>query len=487
MGRKRFDLALILWAVPALVSAASVPIPVVEHTPVLLAIPNADLLLHGQYRLSGRFQYFNTSQIGSVDTSMGDTAAGKASQIQNLNYSSELLVGIENRAEVGVQYGRSLSLSIKALLVREDLIWPDLVFGARNLFASQEGGLYGVSNETTLENLQAESFVTVAKSFASRSRVHLGLSVLTHVGKGPVSLNAAVEQDLGAGAWMGYEVFERFSDFHQVMTLQWRYRNLVGFSLAMTEFQSWIRQGGQWGFFLTPTNALKDGYNSPGISFSLQVLGWVPHREKRTLPERVAILEVKNAQLEKQLEDMNEVKRRLDELEARAAAPANVEPAPVAVPAPGQDDQTTTYLKSIAEKAGSDVADPREIRELMGKIVALGPEGVATIKRTAADTVAGPMRVHAVLVMGYSKDSTYIGSLRALCADADPRIRREALTALVKLGYGGVLEDAKRLLSDPDATVAMAAGEAYRQLKPDHAGAVVPKGSAPAATRKRSK
>ena len=57
-----------------------------------------------------------------------------------MNYNSELAFGIENRAEVGIQYGSALSLSIKALVWREDIFWPDMVFGARNLFASQEGG-----------------------------------------------------------------------------------------------------------------------------------------------------------------------------------------------------------------------------------------------------------------------------------------------------------------------------------------------------------
>ena len=87
--------------------------------------------------------------------------------------------------------------------------------------------------------------------------------------------------------------------------------------------------------------------------------------------------------------------------------------------------------------------------------------------------------------MAFSKDTAYVSPLRALCADPDPRVRREALTALVKLSQRGALEDAKRLLSDPDQTVAMAAGEAYRQLKPD---APAPK-AAPAAAppRKRAK
>ena len=498
MGRKAIDVALLLMALPALAMYASIPIPRQEHPPILLSIPSANLLLHGQYRLAGRFQYFTGSELGSVDTSFGESADGaSAAQMQNLNYSSELLFGVENRAELGIQYGRALSVSIKALLVREDLFWPDLVFGARNLFGSQEGGLYGVTDAKTLENLQSESFVTAAKSFASKSRLHLGFSILTHANKGFVSLNGGVEQDLGAGAYLGYEVFERFSDFHQVLTLQWRYRNLVGLSVAMTEFQSWIRQGGQWGFFMTPSGSLSNGYNSPGISVSLQVLGWVPHRVKRTLPERVAILEVKNVQMERRLEEMNDLKQRLAEMEARDQATENA-PSEETVPSELAEwyqpiasleppvkgpQQASAYLRSIAEKSGSDLADPREIRELMAKVVAMGLEGAAVVKRTASDSAAGPLRVHAVMIMAYSKDTTYTTSLRALCADADPRIRREALTALVKLGSRAALEDAKRLLSDPDETVALAAGEAYRRLKGERIGSK----PAPPASRKRAK
>jgi hypothetical protein len=453
---------------------ASIPVPVQQHPTVLLAIPDANLLPHGKYRLQGRFQYFTSSEPGAVDTSMGETADSNSSQeTQALNYNSELAFGIENRAEVGIQYGRALSFSIKALVWREDLYWPDIVFGARNLFASQEGGIYGVSDAKTLKNLESESFMTLGKGFAGRTRVHAGFSVLSQANKGLASVNAGLEQDLGKGAFVGYEVFERFSDFHQVLTLHWRYRNLIGLSVAMTEFQSWIRQDGEWGFFLTPSRNNPDGYNSPGISVSLQVLGWVPHRDKRTLPERVAILEVKNAELEKEVEAIDSLRRRVADLEQRGPAQpfapvadsAVPTPAPVAIVPATPAQQAVSLLKSLAEKGESDLTDPKEIRDLMAKVAALGPEGAEVVKRAAADTGAGPVRVHAVLVMAYSKDSGYEAPLRALCADSDPRIRREALTALVRLGGRAALQDAKRLLSDPDETVALAAGEAYRQLK----------------------
>jgi hypothetical protein len=458
---------------------ATVPVPVLQHPSVLLAIPDANLLPHGQYRLQGRFQYFTSSQPGAVDSSLGETPdSGSSEETQNLNYNSELAFGIENRAEIGIQYGRALSFSIKALVWREDLYWPDIVFGARNLFASQEGGIYGVTDTKTLKDLESESFMALGKSFAGQTRAHAGFSILSHANKGLASMNAGLEQDLGKGAFVGYEVFERFSDFHQVLTLQWRYRNLVGLTVAMTEFQSWIRQDGEWGFFLTPSRNNPDGYNSPGVSVSLQVLGWVPHRDKRTLPERVAILEVKNAELEKQVGELDSLKRRVADLEQHggslpaapladtvpAALPVAALPAAPIMPAtPVQ--QAVFLLKALAEKGESDLTDPKEIRELMAKVAALGPEGAEVVRRAAADTGAGPVRVHAVLVMAYSKDPGYEAPLRALCSDSDPRIRREALTALVKLGGRAALPDAKRLLSDPDETVAMAAGEAYKQLK----------------------
>jgi hypothetical protein len=466
---------LVFLALPALVFPATIPIPRQEHDPVLIAIPTGDVLLHGRYRLSGRFQYFTIAEPGSSSTPFLDTTtAEKPKEIQSLNYSSELLFGIQNRAEIGVQYGQLLSLSVKTLMVREDLLWPDVVFGVRNLLGSQEGSLYGVTNTTAQKNLQSESYLTFAKSFPSKTRTHLGISVLTHATKGWGSVNAGVDQNLGGGASLGYEVFERYSDFHQVFSFQWRYRNLVGLSIGMTEFQSWIRQGGRWGFFLTPSHKLNDGYNSPGITVALQVLGWVPNRSKLTIPERVAILEVKSAELERQVEDVAELKRQVAELQAGALSMTmetdkgrdSILPSSWAMtPA----EKALSYLHSMAEKMQSDIVDPKEVRERMAQLVEMGAPGVEVVKRVATDIAAGSLRVPAVLVMAYSMDTTYVKILKSLCSDADPQMRREALTALVKVDGRKAMEDAKRMLSDPDQAVALAAAEAYRQLSSEAA------------------
>jgi hypothetical protein len=245
----------------------------------------------------------------------------------------------------------------------------------------------------------------------------------------------------------------------------------------MTEFQSWIRQGGRWGFFLTPSHSLEDGYNSPGITVSLLVLGWVPHRQKLTLPERVAILEVKNVQQERELASLEDLKQMVAQLQA--GGHSNFGHAQSKMDSLGQDsisngagtdglktskNQAMAYLKSIAEKMQSDLSDPKESRETMRQLLALGPVGAEVVIQTAGDTAAGNRRVPAVLVMAFSKDTVYVKPLKALCSDPDPQMRREALIALVKLSDKLALDDTKRLLSDPDETVAMAAGEAYRQL-----------------------
>ena len=464
---------------------ATIPFPQRINPPVLLAMPSANVLGHYQYMLSGRFQYFTTSAIG--DTTGG--AEASTTETKSLTYASELLFGIENRAEVGMQYGQELAFSIKALLVREDVFWPDLVFGVRNILGSPEGGLYGIEDEDVLETLYGESYATIAKRFPSDSRVHLGFSYLNGANKNAVGLNAGLEQDLGAGAYLGYEVFERFSDFHQVLTLCWRYKDLLGVSIGLTEFQSWIRQDGEWGFFLAPSKSRPDGYNSPGITFALQVQGFAPRRQKRTLPERVAILEVRNAELEKRLQDMQEALERAEASQSESPAAPDPVPAPVPAPAPVAESirgQSAALLRAAAGKLAQEVPDPAGVRQIMYNLVTLGPPASEALRQVAADTAAGALRVPALLTMAFSRDTAHVRTLQALCADKDPVIRREALTALTKIDPRAALDDARRLLSDPDETVAMAAGEAYRMLggkTPEAAPEGRPGASAPPASK----
>lgn len=457
--------AAFLLSVPATPESATIPFPRRLNPPVLLAIPSANVLGHGQYMLSGRFQYFNSSLPG--DTAVNPDA--KAVESSMITYNSELLLGIENRAEFGVQYGKELAFSLKALLVREDIFWPDLVFGVRSVFGTPEGGLYGLEEDSALSALHGESYATLAKTFPSGSRVHAGISYLSGANKGLATVNLGLEQDLGAGAWLGYEVFERYSDFHQVLSLNWRYKNFLALSIGLTEFQSWVRQDGEWGFFLNPGTNSPDGYNSPGITFNLQVLGFVPRRQKHTLPERVAILEVRNVELEKRILEMQEALARARLRSGNDSAPGS---GPVldggsdhrGTLSPEISKRVSGLLASAARLMAQEASDPAEIRTLMTTLVSIGPEGDQALRAVALDTAAGTARVPAVLTMAFSRDTAHAPVLRTLTGDPDARIRREALTALTKVHPKAALEDARRLLQDSDEAVALAAGEAYRML-----------------------
>lgn len=111
-----------------------------------------------------------------------------------------------------------------------------------------------------------------------------------------------------------------------------------------------------------------------------------------------------------------------------------------------------------------EISNPEEVRQIMQSLVSMGLPGAEALRSIAADTSAGPIRVPAVLTMAYSRDTAHGPVLRALCSDKDALMRREALTALTKVHPKSALEDARRLIGDPDETVSLAAGEAYRLL-----------------------
>jgi HEAT repeat protein len=121
-------------------------------------------------------------------------------------------------------------------------------------------------------------------------------------------------------------------------------------------------------------------------------------------------------------------------------------------------------LQSAADRMAMEVSDPEEVRKIMYTIVTAGPAAAEALRQTALDTGAGVLRIPALLTIAFSRDVSHVPALRSLFADKDAGIRREALTALTKVQPDAALEEARKLIQDPDETVALAAGEAYRML-----------------------
>lgn len=430
----------------------------------LLSVPSGEVVAHGQYRFVGSLQYFSASEFHLNDSGNTDTAVTR-----QFNYGTEVLFGLENRAEIGLHYGQELAMSFKALLIEEDAIWPNIVFGIRSLFGSSEADLYGVTDHDIVRSLRGESFLMAAKTFAINTRLHAGASMLNGANKSLVSMNFGLEQNLGAGAFLGYELYERFSDFHQNVSLTWRFGPIFAMHLGLTEFQSWIRQRGEWGFFLAPAHAQKTGYNAPGLRFALQVNGFMPRIPQKTLSERMADLEERDREREQKLQRLQGqiVKLRLEQTTrpAPSATPAAAASSPSAAPDPRSI--VAAWLDSLNQGMNGPKTDPQRLSALLARTADLPPLAKPYFAGIALDTGRSvTLRLAAIMAMGHTRDSALVAPLKLVCADADSRLRREALTALGRIGHPSALDVAKRLMNDADAAVSLTAEEVVSSLAP---------------------
>ncbi len=429
----------------------------------LLSVPSGEVVAHGQYRFVGSLQYFSASEFHLNDSGNTDTAVTR-----QFNYGTEVLFGLENRAEIGLFYGQELAMSFKALLIEEDAIWPNIVFGIRSLFGSSEADLYGVADHGIVRSLRGESFMMVAKTFALNTRLHAGASMLNGANKSLVGMNFGLEQNLGGGAFLGYELYERFSDFHQNVSLTWRFGSMFAMHLGLTEFQSWIRQRGEWGFFLAPAHAQKTGYNAPGLRFALQVNGFVPRLPQKTLSERMADLEDRDREREQKVQRLQGqiVKMRLEQ-STRPVSPPAPEPLTRAAQAPDPRSIVAAWLDSLNQGMNGLKTDPQRLSALLARTAELPPLAKPYFAGIALDTARGvTLRLAAVMAMGHTRDSALVAPLKLVCADPDSRLRREALTALGRIGHPSALDIAKRLMNDSDAAVSLTAEEVVSVLVP---------------------
>jgi hypothetical protein len=236
-------------------------------------------------------------------------------------------------------------------------------------------------------------------------------------------------------------------------------------TLALTEFQSWVRQDGEWGFYLAPTQPQSDGYNSPGIRFSISVFAFMPKVELKTLPERVVELEKKNQEQSREMEalkgrlttlrlEQDAARRALHRLSAGGRSAA--QPPPLQGPA--------ADFQVLVELYKSDNADPGALRAQVDKLLA--QDKARPVIEKAALNVSGSeeSRVAALLAMAASQDSAFAPSLIHLCRDKTPRVRREAITALTRVKPQAAASAVKPLLQDPDEAVALTARAALQEL-----------------------
>ena len=214
------------------------------------------------------------------------------------------------RSQLGLGWGDQLSLSIRTRILDEDGWIPDVAMGARDVMGSLEAFLFSVSDPDTASLLQGEFYLVGSKTLFSRIRIHIGTSFLSGIEDGYPQPFGGVEQYLGLGFSLTWEIFNRFGAFHQNLGFDWKFRKLFRLTFGLTELQSWVVQNGKWGLFTKPIDQTGNGYDSPGIFFSARVSGW-SGRERQTLEERMKKVETRLLTVQK---DMSQAMGNLQRL-----------------------------------------------------------------------------------------------------------------------------------------------------------------------------
>ena len=260
--------------------------------PGLLQIPTADILPHGLFNISSRANLFEV--IDSDSTDEFKYPVGHA-----------VIMGLSNMAQIGIHYGNEPSLSFKAYLYEAESMsfYPDVVIGARSLFGSQEAWLHGVESLSERRALRNEAYLAFSSTINENTRVHLGASSIPGNGNPKAEGFAGIEQFFGKGIYVGYEVFHRLESLHHNISLVYKVESYFSISLGLTEFQSWVSQEGQVGFYTSSEEPEFFAYDVPGISLAISLGGWAMRDDKKTRKEKIRDIEKEQSRLK------NEVKK----------------------------------------------------------------------------------------------------------------------------------------------------------------------------------
>ncbi len=447
---------------PVVRRAASSPEPthtgmpgVRDRLPLLWNIPTAEVLSHGRYRLGTRMHFFGIADQAAASAT-GATAPMATTELEyRFPFVSEVVLGLEDRAQVGFEFGDDFSASLSAWVMRDRQYWPDLVVGARQLFSSQEGRLYGIDGNAR-DRMRGEVFIMAGKTVTPYTRIHLGGTAIGQLDDGKASVVAGVEQSLGAGFHLGYSLFQRFGHYHHDVTTTWSYGPWFSLSLSFTEFQSWVYQEERWGFFTTPAGSPRDAYRSRGIGVTVHLAGWVARSDQVSMEERLAMLE---RELHQERQRAGRVEQRVVRLGGAVEGLLSTQRMQ---DEGGAKRQTLEYLDMIQKrKAAGALFDPEILRDLTGRIARLGQPAQRVLSDLVADPTADPgLKAQACIVMGDIQDPLFTQPLLQAVADPEPEVRKEAILALGRIGNKVAEPYARELLKDRSEPVALAARQA---------------------------
>jgi hypothetical protein len=396
-----------------------------------ITIPDAQILSHGEYKVSAGVQTAKHLQSNSAQSN---------SLVRSYPYVSSIAFGLYDRGEFMVSYGEQVSLSGKVKFMQEAFLLPGLVFGAREVFASQQAYLYTVP-DSLQGSYQGEIFMTAVKTFPTAGlHIHAGVAVLGGRDSGQAQVFYGLEQGLRGGLFLLLEGFKRNDSFHHNLGLSWRYKNLLALDAGFREAMSWVYQNNEISWYTEPQSPRVDTWRSPGLYFRVSLTG------RMAESGRIG-LEGQMNRVQQKLEDLarrdQEIMARLDLNETQLLEYSGSKSDSLRA----LEGRAEQYLETMLREFESPGYDVNMVRALQDSLLQLGEIAHRVLIRiVGSDFVSEAHKENAIRVMAYSKLRKFIPALHEvllvswrneqagmLPKSAEGRVEREAMMALGRL------------------------------------------------------
>ncbi|MGL1903070.1 MAG: HEAT repeat domain-containing protein [Fibrobacterales bacterium] len=395
-------------------------------------IPTAELLGHGMYQVKGQLSYGTINKEGNDETIYP--------------YNTGVYFGLFNRGEVGINYGRSVSLFLKAQILREETFLPSLSFGAQDVLASREAHFYGVP-DSVHNDFEGQVFVALTKNILGMTKFHTGVTIAPDLNQGSADMYVGVEQTLLSGFSIDIEAYQRKEKWHQSLGLSWRYHNDFRISVGMAEVTEWFYQNEEIGFYTSaePTNTSL--FNTPTLYASISISGWMKEDETSTMTMQLDQLEQKQKAI---LTTNDNVTARLNRAEEQLLSLVGPKAEEMRI----QEKEIESIIKEIIALYKSPAYDPKKIQSLQDSILSFKDASIRTLTNlTEQQTIDPDFRIHAIKIVGYSKSAAFVPPLKAALRSTHTEVKREAIFALSHIGTRGAYNAIKPMTQDSDLQV----------------------------------
>lgn len=425
-------------------------------------IPTADLLGHNQFAIGSHSNFFVYST--------SDTADKPAFWVMPV---AGVDAGFFNRLEVGVRYAGGVSLQFKGLVLDEERFGysPAVTVGTRDIMWSSEAYFFGMRRADTAEAMTNNAFIALGKTIEPYGlRLQAGVLSNFRFDSERFSPFGGAELYVGAGTYMGYEMFWRFGAPRHFFNASYMYGKKLILTLGLSELSSVFSQGGKSGFYLFSKEALKtSGYGAPGITFSITFSGSFMRGAEglkgqsddiKDLQKEIQALKMRQAELETRIQGAESHAQEIEEDMTlfTSRAPQEMKK--------NYDLVISEHLKVLQDMvSGEGEFDPEKAADHVRKIVEYKELALPSLDKILKNPKANPKLTSlAIQMIGQIGNKKSRIMLVRLLDSRETNIKIDAIIAMGNLNDKSVVPDLERALYDTDEAVVMAAREVIFKL-----------------------